>query len=250
MNKLFKTILPKKLWPSQCAHRTFEKISREPRILDGPFRGMHYVFTSQGSALIPKLLGIYEKELHTIIKRLNKNSYKGIYVIGAGEGYYAVGMALKHPNTKVLAYEANTAAHDKICQIATRNGVIKQIEIRGCCEANDMKAIEPEFLVIMDVEGAEEHLLNPVAFTGLAKSTILFEAHFSPEETQPKILRKFASTHFVTRVDTVERSWRDIRSLPFALLFYIRRNIGFWIDEMRGGPMQWYLLSPRAECSN
>jgi hypothetical protein len=206
---------------------------------------MRYVFTSQGSTLVPKLVGTYEKELHPIIERLSRLSFPSVYVIGAGEGYYAVGMALKHPHGKVIAYEANINAHDKISQIAEMNGVAERIDIRGCAEVSDMKAIEFGSLVIMDVEGAEERLLNPVSCPGLVESTILFESHFPPEETQERILHKFASTHSVTCVNTTERTWRDIHSLPWILGWYIRRNVGFWVDEMRGGPMQWYLLEPR-----
>jgi hypothetical protein len=36
-----------------------------------------------------------------------------------------------------------------------------------------------------------------------------------------------------------------VESLPLPLVFYIRRNIGLWLDEMRGGTMQWYLMSPK-----
>jgi hypothetical protein len=108
-----------------------------------------------------------------------------------------------------------------------------------------MQGIPEKSLVIMDVEGAEEHLLDPERFSGLHSATILFEAHQPPEETQSLILAKFKQTHSILRIDSKVRVWSDIRCLPFFLLFYIRRNIGFWLDELRGGPMQWYLLIPK-----
>ena len=98
---------------------------------------------------------------------------------------------------------------------------------------------------LMDVEGAEEYLLDPMKFSGLQSATILFEAHQPPEETQSLILAKFEQTHSVLRIDSEVRIWKDIHSLPSPLLFYIHRNIGFWLDEMRGCPMQWYVLSPK-----
>ena len=29
-------------------------------------------------------------------------------------------------------------------------------------------------------------------------------------------------------------------------MFYMRRNIGFWLDELRGVSMHWYLLAPKS----
>jgi precorrin-6B methylase 2 len=206
---------------------------------------MNYISEAQGSVLIPKLLGIYERELNLVIDRLCRQPFQNIYVIGAGEGYYAVGMALKIPMARVFAYEANESAHKLISEVAEQNGVSARVSILGLCADEDMRAIKPDSLVIMDVEGAEERLLDPVKFSGLQSSTILFEAHQPPEETQRLILAKFKQTHLILRIDSKERVWKDIRSLPFPLLYYIHRNICFWLDELRGGPMEWYVLYPK-----
>lgn len=51
--------------------RYLENLTREctgGRVLAGPFAGMRYIRTSQGSALIPKLLGSYEKELAACVE--------------------------------------------------------------------------------------------------------------------------------------------------------------------------------------
>jgi hypothetical protein len=242
----FKQILPRSIWPSQVAHRTLCKIYGKAEVLGGPFAGMKYISEAQGSVLIPKLLGIYEMELGSEIQRLAEMDFRSIYVIGAGEGYYAVGMAIKNPRAAVTAFEANESAHHLITEVAARNGVAERISIRGICLDADMQGIPEKSLVIMDVEGAEEHLLDPMKFCGLQNCTILFEAHFSPSETRTKILQKFEMSHGIQRFDSRGRVWSDIRCLPLLLLFYIRRNIGFWLDEMRGAQMQWYLMTPKA----
>ena len=244
MLNFLKCLLPVNFWPSQVAHRTLTKVYEKRAILGGPFRGMNYISEAQGSVLIPKLLGIYERELNLVIDSLCRQPFQTIYVIGAGEGYYAVGMALKIPMARVFAYEANESAHKLISEVAEQNGVSARVSILGLCADEDMRAVKPDSLVIMDVEGAEERLLDPVKFSGLQSSTILFEAHQPPEETQTLILAKFKQTHSILRIDSEVRVWKDIRSLPFLILFYIRRNIGFWLDEMRGAPMQWYVLFP------
>lgn len=240
-----KCFLPAGFWPSQVAHRTLMKVYEKRAILGGPFRGMKYISEAQGSVLIPKLLGIYEKELQPVINSLSGKSFDSVYVIGAGEGYYAVGMALKIPKARVFAYEANESAHKLISEVAEQNGVSARVSILGLCADDDMQAVKPDSLVIMDVEGAEEYLLDPIKFSVLQSSTILFEAHQSPEETRSKILEKFSQSHSIQRIDSEVRIWKDIRSFPSLLLFYIHRNIGFWLDELRGGAMQWYVLSPK-----
>lgn len=241
-----KSLLPQVAWPSRLAHSILNRVYEGEVIRSGPFKGMKYVSEAQGSVLIPKLLGIYEMELHSVIKNINSKTFRSIYVIGAGEGYYAIGMALKHPESHIFAYEANESAHKLIWEVANKNGVADRISLHALCSDVDMKAVEPNSLVIMDVEGAEIYLLDPVKFTGLHSSTILFEAHQPPEETETKILDKFDQNHSISRIDSKVRFWKDIRCLPFPILFYIRRNIGFWLDEMRGGHMQWYFLSPKS----
>lgn len=240
-----KNLLPQSIWPSRLAHRTLSTIYDRATVLGGPFCGMKYISEAQGSVLIPKLLGIYEKELNLVIDNLCRQPFQNIYVIGAGEGYYVVGMALKIPKARVFAYEANVSAHKLISEVAEKNGVSARVSILGLCADDDMRAVRPDSLVIMDVEGAEQYLLDPMKFSGLQSATILFEAHQAPEETQSLILAKFKQTHSILRIDSEVRVWKDIRCLAFPFLFYIRRNIGFWLDEMRGVPMQWYVLSAK-----
>jgi hypothetical protein len=218
-------------------------------VLGGPFRGMRYVSEAQGSVLIPKLLGIYEKELNPTIEGLVRGNFPRIYVIGAGEGYYAAGMALRNPGAQVVAYEANEAAHKLIREVVERNAVTGRVAVHGLCSDADMRSLPGGSLVIMDVEGAEEHLLDPASFSGLRDCTILFEAHFSPAKMQSGILARFANSHTITRINSEVRRWSDVESLPLPLVFYIRRNIGLWLDEMRGGTMQWYLMSPKRNIS-
>src|SRR6266446_5569422 len=65
------------------------------RVPKGPFAGMRYIDNAFGSAYVPKLLGIYERELNDCIERACALSFPLIIDIGAAEGYYAIGMALR-----------------------------------------------------------------------------------------------------------------------------------------------------------
>ena len=78
--------------------RVFERLGRPTTVLNGPFRGMKYLSRAYCSAVLPKLLGTYECELIPAIDRLARSDADRIVDIGAAEGYYAVGLALKVPN--------------------------------------------------------------------------------------------------------------------------------------------------------
>lgn len=63
-------------------------------VKSGPFRGLQYIVAeSICSALVPKLLGSYESELHETLERLLCNDYDLVLDIGCAEGFYAVGIA-------------------------------------------------------------------------------------------------------------------------------------------------------------
>ena len=83
-----------------------EMLSKKPlKVLYGPFKGMTYPdSTSIGSVWLPKMLGIYESELHDILEEICSKNYSTIINIGAGEGYYAVGLALRIPTSMIYAF--------------------------------------------------------------------------------------------------------------------------------------------------
>ena len=70
-------------------------------ILSGPFKGMRYGDFSYNSALIPKLLGTYEADLHGWVGEAVAAGYDAVINIGCAEGYYAVGFAYADPRVEV-----------------------------------------------------------------------------------------------------------------------------------------------------
>ena len=74
-------------------------------MIEGPFKGVRYIDTAQGSAYIPKLLGIYERELTPQIEDLISLQPVLIVDLGAAEGYYAVGLAMRLKSAQVIAFE-------------------------------------------------------------------------------------------------------------------------------------------------
>ena len=93
-------------------------------VRNGPFRGMRYPErASVGSALVPKLLGSYERELQPVLEDILAREHSEIVDIGCAEGYYAVGLALRLPAARVFAYDTNVMAIDLCLDPPFRAGV-------------------------------------------------------------------------------------------------------------------------------
>jgi hypothetical protein len=76
------------------------------RIQSGPFKGMHFTTRSVSAGWSPKLLGCYEEEVQPLLERVLNRGYRQIVNIGAAEGYYAVGLALRIPDAEVWVFDS------------------------------------------------------------------------------------------------------------------------------------------------
>ena len=149
-------------------------------VVSGPFAGLKYGDVSQGSAYIPKLLGIYERELTPQVAEIVLLHPKLIVDIGAAEGYYAVGLARLLPEARVIGFEMDASGRNALSGTVARNECAERVEVRGKCEPHDLAEAlghEDSAVVICDVEGYEEVLLDPVEVPRLTNTAILVELH-------------------------------------------------------------------------
>ena len=143
-----------------------DALGPEPTVLGGPFRGLRYpAQASWGSAFLPKLLGTYERELHQAIERVARRSYSLVVNVGAAEGYYAVGLALRlsKPPSPVIAFEIDGEARAMLTEVIAHNGVQGRVAVAKCCDEEqllDLAQRGPGFL-ISDCEGCEFELFQP-----------------------------------------------------------------------------------------
>jgi len=221
------------------------------RVLSGPFRGLRYIGEAVGSILPPKLLGTYESELYPQVEALVALAPDVVVNIGAGEGYYAVGLARRLPRARILAFEADARGRELTAHVATLNGVIDRVEVRGLCALDDLKSAlhgTTKPVVVIDVEGAEEILLDPAQVPGLARAAILVEVH---DALVPGIgevlLRRFAATHRHEEIWSQPRTARDLPGFTrLAGLTPWRAQAIRAMDEQRGGRMRWFWFVPHA----
>lgn len=178
------------------------------RVLRGPFKGMR-LKKSFGSVLHAKIIGTYELELQKAVQDLVERKPKIAFVIGAAEGYYAVGLARACESISVYAWEADARARSLLENTARVNGV--EITVRGVCTPQELLECAigsyPD-VVICDIEGAEIELFTEEVTAALNKTSFIIETH-----------RKEENKSF----------WRSSRSSSTSVWCLVRRG-----EKLRG----------------
>ena len=217
-------------------------------VMGGPFTGLRYVDSAMGSMLGPKLLGTYEKELNPTIEQIVARGYRTVINIGAGEGYYAIGLAKRIPGARVICYEALEKNRPQIRTLSELNGVSERIEIRGLCTAEllaeTLETVE-DVLIVCDVEGAEVDILKPDIAPKLREADVLIEMHdLTIKGISPEIRRRFHTSHVIENIWTEPRTQQD---WPAGIVIDPKLHSAC-LDEGRGGRMSWFwMVAERSE---
>lgn len=212
-------------------------------VQSGPFAGMRLLDRSAEGCYLPKLLGCYEAELHELIESFADEHYECILDIGCGEGFYAVGLAMRIPGAEVSAYDSNRHSQAFCRHLAELNGVSQRVRIAGTFSRKDFSAFaNRRCLVICDVEGAELELLDPIASPELRTFDILVELHDPGHRRTSEIVPpRFADTHEVQLVEPGPRhpaQFPVLRDLP-----QLDQWLAVW--EFRMFPTPWAMLRSR-----
>ena len=217
-------------------------------VRSGPFAGVRYVEEAVAAphladCLPAKLLGSYERELHPAVERLIARNFSTIVNVGAAEGYYAVGLALRTPAARILAFETGAGRRDLCRELARANGVDARVEIAGECDAGRLAGLGDDCLVLMDCEGCEVELLGGSA-PALANSSLIVELHDSIEPRSTRSVEEaFGKTHAIELIDARPRYAGDFPELDF--LGWKNRELA--ISETRTYPTRWAVVTPRGE---
>ena len=217
------------------------------RVTQGPFRGMKLVNAAFGSSLMPKMVGTYELEIQQDIEDLLGNNYHYFMDIGAAEGYYAVGMAMRLAGrkTKTYAYDIAPESAIAVSQAADWNGVLEKIEIRDLCRHSDFEIAKTgQTLVICDIEGAEKELLDPDAAPGLRLCDIVVEVHDGPSghDIRNLLLKRFRNSHHIIQRFAAPRHSRDLGSLSWKLPQKLALSL---MNEGRNFGIEWLVMKTK-----
>lgn len=220
----------------------------------GPFIGMSYIHDTMSGGYVPKVLGIYERELHPTITRLSELGIKRVINIGAADGYYAVGLCRMFPELRVVAFEMEARGREYVRAMAERNSVETRVEIQGTCDLPGLQAAltDPRgALVLCDVEGYEDVLMNPEKVPALRETWLLVEMHDCKNVgVSDRIRARFEQTH---TIETIWQTKRTAADFPFTNRYarsLAPERLAAAVDEgrpVRDGatPMSWFWMIPK-----
>jgi hypothetical protein len=206
----------------------------------GLFKGMEYLPDCAEGCYLPKLLGCYEIELAPYFAQAIARPYQALINVGCSEGFYAVGLARLMPHTQVYAYDTNQAAHADCQQLARQNGVVDRLTIGGTFAPADFQQFaDRQTLVLCDIEGGEESLLDPQAAPALSKMDMIVELHdgFAPG-IQELLIDRFQKTH---QISIVPHTLHDV-SLPALVQEWGSLDQLLALCEWRAFPTPWLVM--------
>jgi len=213
-----------------------------PVVQSGPFAGMTLHGNVSEGCFVPKLLGCYEEELHPVLRSLPAHGLSTVINIGCSEGFYAVGLAGLMPNSIVKAYDINPEAQKMCRSLASLNNIADRVSVEGEFKTGDFAAFAGDLtLVVCDIEGGEDELLDPRVAPALGEMYILveFHEHLRPGVTD-RVLNRFENTHSIKRITDTNR---DIWQYPALNDFEpLDKYIAVW--EWRSGTTPWAFLTP------
>ncbi len=229
---------------------THPDILKSHTVLHGLFKGMIYPkIESVGSAIYPKLMGSYEKEIQSDISYLlEKNNYSEILDVGCAEGYYAIGLSLKCPKSKIYAYDTSFKARELCTEMAFLNGVQNNVIVNSTMTPKGLENFnfKGKGLIICDCEGYELQLFNKSNLSNLSNCDLIIETHdFKNIEISTSLKILFSSTHRVKSVYSIDDIHKALTYKYPDLKKYSLLEKKNLFREWRPAIMEWLICTPK-----
>lgn len=236
----------KKFWISK-----FLKNQSDPLIVKfGPFEGLKYPFRkSLALTLLPKILGVYEKELHPIINELKMIKYDSVVNIGCAEGYYLAGLAMVIKSQVWYAVDSNKEAIKLSKKMLEENRLSNDIRFLHSSnfDFNEIPGLEySRSLIFSDCEGHEYNLFNENNLYTFSNADLIIETHdFIIPGILSNLIKLFFETHHIEIIESGDN--RERLKLIFDSEFNSYRNVikEMLISEERPCKMYWLYLKSK-----
>jgi hypothetical protein len=217
-----------------------------PTVQGGPFKGMKLSKAATDGAFAPVLLGTYEHELHPTIENVSAGGYAQIINIGSAFGYYAVGLALRMPNTVIYAFDIDKVCQEKTRELAQLNGVADRVTVDGEFKGEDFaRYADKKTFALVDIEGAEVELLDPARYPALANFDFIVELHDVVRSNISRtIIERFAPTHDIQIVRNKAELYDFSRLGEKGYMDPFDELLVNW--ENRDGPTPWAVMKSKA----
>lgn len=159
-------------------------------ILAGPFEGVKYKkYTNLtkyagNTVLVQKVFGLYEQE---ILNFISVEHFDKVIDIGAGDGYYGIGLIAKNYVSKAFFYETDDYRASHIQINASINDIQSdKILLRKTADPTsilndiDNNGVSQKTLIICDIEGWEYDLFTEPFLNDLKKRNICILLEYHP----------------------------------------------------------------------
>ena len=198
--------VPQKIMKSNSYFNFIKRIKNDLVVLNGPFSGMKYPsLEACGSAILPKILGSYEKEIEVFINYIKNQDYKNIIDIGCAEGYYAVGLGMKLKKAQVFAFDTDERAQEECKKLAKLNNVEININSIFTKALYEKYTQNKKSLIFIDCEGYEKNLIDNEIASKHQNCDFLIEAHdFIDISITDHILNSFKMTHKIEVKESID----------------------------------------------
>jgi precorrin-6B methylase 2 len=217
-------------------------------VLNGPFKGMKFLDEPVWGPITPKWIGSYEAPLSDVILEILNCPPTVIIDIGCAEGYYAVGFASRLNGAIVYAFDCDWGSMRQTRKLAELNCVACNVIVGNLCTFKDISelSVGNDTVVVCDIEGSEQFMMDPAACPALLKCRILVEIHHLEESVQlmsTLISNRFKATHEITVINDKVRD-RSAFIVPSDTMLDVIFDEA--TDEGRGpDPQLWLWMIPK-----
>jgi len=202
---------------------------------------------SVGSALLPKLLGSYESELHAGLEQLLANEYDTVVDVGCAEGYYAVGLGLRLGKAEIYAFDTDSRGRAACAEMARLNGVDSRVHIGGLCDKKVLHSLPlgAKALIVADCEGYEKELFDGEMCRFLARHSLIIEAHdFIDIDISSCLRASLSGLHHVQSIKSTDDIQKAHTYQYAQLEKYDTKERHLILGERRPAIMEWLVATP------
>ena len=168
------------------------------KVMNGVFKGLQYPSLEiTESALIPKIIGSYEYQLQPWMEQIIRTNYTDIIDVGSAEGYYAIGLAKKMPESMVHCFDINIRDLEFSKKMAEVNGV-RNVTWNAFCDQKTLLTFlfRGKSLILCDCEGYELELFSKSVIEKCKGMDFLIEFHNVVNPViSSELLTRFQHTH-------------------------------------------------------
>ena len=214
-------------------------------ITKGLFKGLVLETDSWSRGdLVAIASGKYEAE---VLKWLSqKGPFEIVVNVGAGTGYYALGLLHANFGKRAILFEINADSREIARANSARNGLENLCTFYGAATESNLLSIQPvaSSLLITDIEGGEFGILTDDVLNKFSSCHLVIEIHDFTDQQKLEYQRLIDRCKDKFDIEIINQSERNPHDIE-EILHLGENSRWLLMSEGRPSPMKWLALSPR-----